>query len=281
MKRLMLALSAVLLGALVMVSNADARRLGGGRSFGMQRAPISQSARRAPPPQAPAATPARPQTPNPAQSGWRRWAGPLAGLAAGIGLAALLSHFGVGGNFAGILLLILAAGVVFIVIRRLTRSASAPQPMAYAGNSTPYTAPVVQLNPGNSGEASAGNIPADFDVESFVRSAKVNFIRLQAAHDTGNLDDIREFTSPEMFAELKLDIDARAGKTDKTDVVSLEAELLDVSEEANRHITSIRFHGLLREETGGAPAPFDEIWHLTKPRDDSRGWVLAGIEQLQ
>lgn len=288
MKRVMLAVFAVMFGLMVTISDASARRMGGGRSFGMQRAPVTQSYRQAKPAQAPAAAPApgvRPQA-APAQSGWRRWAGPLAGLAAGIGLAALLSHLGVGGNFAGILLLVLVAGVAFMVIRRLlSRPAPQREAMAYA-NQAPYSAPVTPIRPAASsgfGETASNgaSIPAGFDIEAFTRSAKVNFIRLQAAHDAGNLDDIREFTSPEMFAELKLDIDARAGKTDKTDVVSLEAELIDVTEEANRHIASVRFHGLLREEANAAPTPFDEVWHLAKPATGSQGWVLAGIEQMQ
>jgi len=126
-----------------------------------------------------------------------------------------------------------------------------------------------------------GNIPADFDVEGFVRNAKVNFIRLQASNDAGNLDDIREFTSPEMFAEIKMGMAERGNAKQETDVVQLNGEVLDVATEASRYIVSIRFTGLIREEQNAAAAPFDEIWHMTKPTDNSRGWVLAGIQQVQ
>jgi predicted lipid-binding transport protein (Tim44 family) len=114
-----------------------------------------------------------------------------------------------------------------------------------------------------------------------VRNAKVNFIRLQASNDAGNLDDIREFTSPEMFAEIKMGMSERGATKQETDVAQLNGEVLDVAEEANRYIVSIRFTGLISEEKGAAPAPFDEIWHMTKPTDNSRGWVLAGIQQVQ
>ena len=114
-----------------------------------------------------------------------------------------------------------------------------------------------------------------------MRNAKVNFIRLQAANDAGNLDDIREFTAPEMFAEIKMGIDERKGAKQTTDVVQLDAEVLDVTEEANRYIVSVHFNGLIREEDGAAAQPFAEVWHMTKPRDGSRGWVLAGIQQVQ
>ena len=59
------------------------------------------------------------------------------------------------------------------------------------------------------------------------------------------------------------------------------AEVLDVAEEAARYIVSVRFTGLIREAANAAAEPFDEIWHMTKPRDGKGGWVLAGIQQVQ
>ena len=64
-------------------------------------------------------------------------------------------------------------------------------------------------------------------------------------------------------------------------MVELNADVIDVAEEDNRYIVSVRFTGLLREEADAAPAPFDEIWHLTKPRNGSGGWLIAGIQQAQ
>ena len=138
----------------------------------------------------------------------------------------------------------------------------------------------VSMPASGSAGSSAGNIPADFDVAGFVRNAKVHFIRLQAANDAGNLDDIREFTTPEMFAELKMDLSERSG-TQETDVVSVEADVIDVVEEATRYVVSVRFTGQIREEKNGSAEPFDEIWHLAKSRDGKGGWLLAGIQQLQ
>ncbi|HEX6736579.1 MAG TPA: Tim44-like domain-containing protein, partial [Azonexus sp.] len=126
-----------------------------------------------------------------------------------------------------------------------------------------------------------GSIPADFDAEGFVRNAKVNFIRLQAANDAGNLDDIREFTSPEMFAEIKMAIGERKGASQETDVVHLDAQVIDVAEETGRYIVSVHFSGQIREDKNGPVEHFSEIWHMTKPIDGSRGWVIAGIQQVQ
>ncbi|MFT3735361.1 MAG: TIM44-like domain-containing protein [Rhodocyclaceae bacterium] len=278
-KRFVLSLFVLVAALGLSVEQAEAKRLGGGGSIGMQRTTPQRQAT------TPPASTQRPTTPAPTPaaqpSGWRKWAGPLAGLAAGLGLAALASHLGLGAEFGSVLLMIIAAVVVFALVRRFM-SARSPQPATAAG-------PGWQQGPahfesqqayGSAGEpAPAAHIPADFDVAGFTRQAKVNFIRLQAANDAGNLDDIREFTSPEMFAEIKMDIDSRRGATQKTDVVNLDADVLEVAEEGNRYIVSVRFFGLLREEKDAAPGQFDEVWHLVKPRDGSRGWTLAGIQQ--
>ena len=237
--------------------------------------------------------------------------GPLAGLAAGIGLAALASHFGFGEELASMLLIGLAVVAVLMVVGFIMRKrAMARQPadgMQYAGAGAPFGRAEPAIQPAHEApmqrsasggtpaigsaigggapiaaeEAVQRNIPADFDVEGFVRNAKVNFLRMQAANDAGNLDDLRDFTSPEMFAEIKLDIAERKGATQHTDVVSLNAEVLDVTEEATRYIVSVRFNGEIVEEKGAPAVAFDEVWHLMKPRDGSRGWVVAGIQQVQ
>jgi predicted lipid-binding transport protein (Tim44 family) len=123
-------------------------------------------------------------------------------------------------------------------------------------------------------------VPAAFDSEGFARTAKMIFIRMQAANDSADLDDLRKFTTPELFASLRLDLQERGPAPQTTDVVAIEAEVLDVANEAERQIVSVRFHGQLVEERGAAPVAVNEVWHLVKPHDDSRSWAIAGIEQL-
>lgn len=308
MKSFALFTAALALGFTLVTGDAlAAKRLGGGASSGMQRESISPqkspSATPAPAPsQAAAAKPqAAPAAAPPAQPK-RSWMGPLAGLAAGLGLAALASHFGFGEELASMLMIgLLVMAVIFVVGLIMRRKAAAQSPLAgsggmqYAGAGNPaprsfdmrpeVASPGALASGGAAfGEASAGatgNIPAGFDVDGFVRNAKVNFIRLQAANDAGNLEDIREFTTPEMFGEIKLNFVDRGQATQQTDVVTVNAEVLDVAEESTRYIVSVRFTGLIREAANAAAEPFDEIWHMTKPRDGKGGWVLAGIQQVQ
>ena len=293
MKNFVLMAAAVVLGFTLQIGDAEAKRLGGGSSAGMQRQSVTPSAPPSAAKQAPAAAPGAAA---PAAQPKRSWMGPLAGLAAGLGLAALASHFGFGEELANMMmigLLVMAAVMVFGYFMRKKAAAAQQGGLQYAGAGANYGANAPRepdfIPAGGSAAAAApavastggGNIPADFDVESFVRNAKVNFIRLQASNDAGNLDDIREFTSPEMFAEIKMGMSERGNAKQETDVAQLNGEVIDVAEEANRYIVSIRFTGLISEEKGAAPAPFDEIWHMSKPTDNSRGWVLAGIQQVQ
>lgn len=302
MKAVLVAISMVLAGASLGVApiDAEARRLGGGGSVGMQR--------QAPPPRPADATPARPaQQPgntatNPAQTsggaaaaGQRSWMGPIAGLAAGLGLAALASHLGFGEGLANFMMLALLALVAFVAIRWILRR-MAPQPaqggLQYAGASASgstmpsWGTAAAPAGSGSAGDAlacmpaaAAAALPPDFDAAGFERIAKMLFIRMQAAHDAGELEDLRKFTTPELFAAVRLDLHDRQGAAQQTDVLQLNAQVVDVAREDGQQVVSVRFHGLIREAADAAAEPFDELWHFVKPLDGSREWAIAGITQ--
>ncbi len=318
--------SALLIAAATALSplSVDAKRLGSGNSSGMQRNMPAKSA--------PDAVPAKPAAPSaaaaPAAAGVaaaapkRNWMGPLAGLAAGLGIAALMSHLGMGAAFGNFLTMALFALVAVFAIRFLMKrfggglggNKPALAGMGAAGgmsafnnapnygtNNAPDNAPKNNMfrtaepvnpvtpfqnpTPANFESAASANVatrnhvPADFDSPGFERIAKMIFIRMQTANDAGDLNDLRNFTTPEMFATIRLELQERGTAKQETDVVSVEAQVLDVATEAERQIVSVRFHGMIREEKDAVAAPFDEVWHLVKPQDDSRSWAIAGIEQ--
>ena len=285
-------------GMTLVTEDAEAGRLGGGRSFGRQspnlnRQPVAPAQKA--PTQNTATTPA--QTP-PATG--NRWLGPIAGIAAGLGIAAMLSHFGLSGAFASalgnMLVIALLAFAAMYVWRMFRASRQAPataspfrqafdSPMGGLPGSSAKTnvfgQPLPELQPSTSAvhEAPANwSIPADFDVEGFLRNAKVHFNRLQAAWDARDLADIRKFTTPEAFAEIKMQREESTGKDDRTEVQQLDATLLGIETTPEEYVASVRFTGTLRENNG-SPAPFEEIWNLAKPVDGKGGWLLAGIQQ--
>ncbi|MEQ5839804.1 hypothetical protein BWP39_07330 [Paraburkholderia acidicola] len=289
--------------------DAEARRMGGSRSIGRQSSTVTQ--RQATPPAQPgqpmqqsgqAAQAQRGAQPTPAAAPNRsRWLGPIAGLAAGLGIAALLSHFGLGEAFAGamanfLVIAAIAMLAIWLIRRFMNRKRDNATP-AYAGGAPSlnaggtgytqeprYNAPVQQIGSFGTqsapGIATAAAVPADFDSETFLRNAKVYFVRLQAAWDSGNMADIREFTTPEMFAEVKVDLDSRGSQANQTDVVQLNADLLGVEERSDEYFASVRFSGLIRETPGAAAESFVEVWNLSKSTRSGEGWLLAGIQQV-
>jgi predicted lipid-binding transport protein (Tim44 family) len=302
------ALMVGLSGALV-ATDADARRLGAGRPAGMQRATPDKPAQPAQQSAQPAqqAAPANAAAPTnaaaPAAAPKRSWMGPIAGLAAGLGLAALFSHLGWGEGLANFVMLALLAVVALVAVRWLMRrfggaNGRAATPFAMAGANRSVQAPPAPTwqtpraaRPGSAAQIAApaatalqaapANLPADFDAAAFERIAKMIFIRMQAANDKSDVNDLRAFTTPELFSSLRLDLQERGNAAQQTDVVTLDAELLDFAQESECQIVSVRFHGLLREEAHNGAEPFDEVWHLVRPANNSGNWAIAGIQPRQ
>jgi len=295
MKRILISLFAVFISFGFVMQEAEAKRMGGSKSFGMQRsAPAKQDA---------APTPQRQQTGTAPTAAPKKnsWMGPIAGLAAGLGLAALFSHLGLGEEMASFLMLALLAMAAFMLLRFFMRR-NAPAAPAW---STPAGAPLLRSDPSTApamqyagmpqqgpaafdqspaalgGSATLGAFPPGFDADAFAREAKLNFIRLQAAFDAANLDDLRAFTSPEVYAEISMQLAERGDAAQITDVMVLDAEVLEAVDESNRHVVSVRFTGQVREAADQDVLPLDEIWHLTKPASGRGGWVIAGIQQQQ
>jgi len=265
-------------------ATAEAKRFGGGGSIGKQRTMAPQQA-----PSTPTAAPAPTSTPTPTSApapAGNKWLGPLAGLAIGAGLGALFAGGGMGGAMGGILMAVLAGVAVMFMISLFRQK---QQPVQYAGAGTPFNQPQPVPQPVYGGSAAphativassgTNNIPGDFPVETFLRSAKTSFIRLQAANDRKDLNEIREYTTPEMFAETSMQMRERDDKLQKTDVIAINADLLQVANEGDFAIASVRFTGQL-SENNGAPEIIDEIWHVQKNlRDEKSVWLLAGIQQ--
>ncbi|MGV2896420.1 Tim44 domain-containing protein, partial [Achromobacter sp. AGC78] len=244
-----------------------------------------------------------------AKSGASRWLGPIAGIAAGLGIAALLSSMGLSGAFAEFLgSALLIAAVVFAVmfiIRRLrgagprtaTQGAfnganNAPgqqqQPMwrealkptaAAAPAAAAAAAPVAP--PAVLPQAGADNnwfVPGDFDTPAFLKQAKEQFVRIQAVWDSGSTDGLRDFLTDDLITELKPQLAERGAAPNKTEVVLLNAEMLGIETVSDGHLASVRFSGMLREAPGTEAFRFEEVWNLFKPANG--GWLLAGIQQI-
>ena len=310
MKRFLMLLMVSITCIGLLATTAEARRLGGGGNFGKQRSVAPQQA----PQRAPAATPAPAPGQNAAATPNRnRWLGPLAGLAIGAGLASMFGGGALGGAIGSIFLAVIAAVAIMFLISRFTKPRQTD--MRYANNARPFDASRFNPNPFSMGDGAtanhdlppqqyanthangnmpagngslgytptgngSANIPHDFPLESFLRGAKASFIRLQAANDRKDLDDIREYTTPEMFAEISMQLMERDNGMQKTDVLSIDAQLLEAVTEGDLAIASVRYTGQIVEN--GVPLSLDEIWHVQRNTlNPKAGWLLAGIQQTQ
>lgn len=300
------------LAALSMAGESIAKPLGGGRSIGRQSptvarqapapapAPAPTAARPATPAAAPAAAPAPVAPPKPGIP----WKGILGGALLGAGVAALFSSMGMGGLGAAlggiigpILMIALLGGILFFIFSMLRRKQEPAQPQ-YAGfggqhpGGTPDIGSRIEpaaFQPAAAPAASAAvplpttapwGVPADFDTNAFLRHAKSSFIRMQAAWDKADVNDLREFTTPEVFAELKMQIQERGANGDFTDVVNIDATLLGIETIGDEYLASVKFDGMIKSAPNAAAEPFAEVWNMAKPLNGSSGWVLAGIQQL-
>jgi predicted lipid-binding transport protein (Tim44 family) len=219
-----------------------------------------------------------------------KWLGPLAGLAAGAGLMALMSNMGIGAGVGEMLSSLLMYGALALLALFVYRRFLAKKPPVLNAN-TPYSNQSVSNNaytaPNNTAYASntaavdnsyaSNNHPAVPDITAFVNNAKSQYLALQVAWDAGDLSKLRTMTTDNLFMELAQQVANRKGAPNHTEIMNLHCELLDVRDEQNDTIATLRFTGTAREDNQPTSG-LEDIWMLTKPASSSHGWLLAGVE---
>jgi len=140
------------------------------------------------------------------------------------------------------------------------------------------------IGSGLAGSQSWG-VPAGFDADGFLRACKANFLTLQDAWDRSDINNLRAMMTDEMLSEIKTQLADRESHTgagvNKTDVQMLDAKLLGIEEMADVYMASVEFSGMIREDLSSGASPFREVWNMTKPRNGTGGWLVAGVQALQ
>jgi len=320
MKKLLTAIFVVAMAFASLHAEA-AKRLGGGKSMGQQSSNVTQREAVKPAPAAtPNAAPAAaPRPPAAAPSRFGGMGAMLGGLAAGLGLAWLAHSMGLGAEFGqflmfGLLALVIMAVIGMVMRRRQQPAAANASPFAFEGAGAPASPTnLPQYNPKNVGNDSSARpmdtqtnftpaaggsmigsalganttwgIPADFDAVGFVNAAKQNFMTLQQAWDRSDISALRVMMTDTMLDEIKAQLAEREatsnGQVNHTEVVMLDAHLLGIEDMGSTYMASVEFSGLIREEPSAGPTPFREVWNMTKPKDGSLGWLVAGVQALQ
>lgn len=285
--------------------DAEARRMGGGMNFGRQSSNITKQRKAVTPPAANAsrnaATPAganaaRGGAAAAPKTGMSRFLGPIAGIAAGLGIAALLSSLGLGGALlealSSMVLIGLVIFAVMFIIRRIrgggqkpaAQSAHSATPMYRESTpSMPASRPAAAPTAAPAAVQSTQEIdpswfiPEDFDITGFLNNAKTQFREIQSLWDQGNPAVLRDYLTDDLLKEITPEIQAREG-AQETQIVLLNAELLGIEKVTDGHLASVRYSGMLREEANTEAFSFEEVWNLYKA--EGTGWLLAGIQQI-
>ncbi len=298
---------------LVMSDTADAARIGGGRSFGGRSFMTRPTT---PPPSfsQPRANRAQQQ---PGMAAQRPGMGGIfGGLLAGTLLGSL---FGGGGMGGGILNLLILGGLAYMAFRLFARMRSArdqqpsrhadatennafnglryqtasnrsgPTPrtgpdwstLAGSGTATPTPAAATADEDSHVLKEKMAAMNGTFDEQDFLKGAKAAYARLNAAWDRRDLNDIAAFSTPAFMNDIRQQ--AAADPTPgNTEILLVDARLVDLREDQGDQLASVFFNVVLREDPNqSASTDVREIWHFTRKADGTGNWKLDGIQQVE
>lgn len=276
MQRIISIALAICLG-LSLAMDAEAKRFGGGRSFGA--APSHQSRQAASPFSRNQAAPQQAGRPT-AQGGASRWLGPLAGLAAG----GLLASLFMGGGFHGLQLLdILVLGALAFLIFRFLRSRQRPSSPLAAG-SQPQQRSTLEHSP--FGQATARpavaapiKAPAWFDEQRFIGAAREHFMALQQHWDANEMDRIAEFVTPQLLTFLKAEREEIGEAFQSTYIDDLQVTLDGLDDLADKTVATLTFSGVSKTSRFDQGEAFNESWRMEREQGQNKPWLVAGIRQ--
>lgn len=288
---------------LISMGEADAKRLGGGRSFGSRpsysepyRAPSGMNP--AAPSQQPGAqaTQRNPATAMPGQTPRRNG---LMGMLGGLAIGGLLGSLLFGHGFQGLNLLdmLIFAGIAYVLFRLF--AARRPQPTAtpaggYGPEPVADAAAYRRESVGTSGfdtdllfgrgqgpAAVPVSLPADFDQAAFLAGAKAAYGRMQQAWDQGDLAELRALSTDKMFGELQEQVRQRGSASSRTELESVDLRILAVRDVGPGREASVLFDVMMRED-GSELARVREVWHFVRPRGSKQPtWFLDGVQQVE
>jgi len=274
-------------------TTAEAARLGGGRSFGSKPSYQRSAPAPSPSPTSPQLTPGQtaPQRPvaGPTPSPMGRWGGMLGGMLMGGLIGSLLFGGGHAWGGPGLMDLVLIGGGLFLLFRFLrARRMAADSPGAGSGMSfdrgpsqgwgtSGYDPAAEAQTPA----AAQPALPPGFDAPEFLKGAKIMYTRMQASWDKRDLDDIRQFTSPEVFEEIRRQ--AQADPTPgKTELLLVNPRILEVREADGQTIASVLYDVMMRENREEMTKQVRELWHFSRPTNTPDAfWALEGIQQVE
>lgn len=289
MKRLF-TLAAFLMVSVAITPIAEAKKFGGGKSFG-------KSYKTAPAPkqqQQNTNTLSKDQSATKSASKKGLMGGLLGGLLAGGLLAAMFGGAFEGIQFMDILIIGLVAFLLFKLMRGMLGAKQGSmnqhrQQPAFGGNTNQFEQPNVhnfeqQPNTNAGGFGFGGqtdiphNYPPGFDQAAFLNGSREHYRILQGAWNHNELDKIEEYVSPSLFEDLKEERAKLSGEQ-HTDVMYVDAEIVRADYDANKAQLSLQFSGRYRDAVEGIEEEIEDIWHLERDLTAPNApWLIVGIQ---
>ena len=279
------------------MTDAEAKRFGGGSSFGSRPSHNAPMQRSALPPSRTASQQQATTQNQMARQGMAQRGG-MMGMLGGLALGGILGALFFGGAFENINVMdiLVLVGLAYLLYKLFAAKAGAAQQQSYQrsaydaqasampSNQTGINTDLLfkkQTHSSASQNAQHSMVPAGFDSNAFLAGAKMAYSALQKAWDAKDLAEIRGLTTDKVFAEIQAQL--KATTTDNiTDVLKLEAELLEVREIGNELEATVLFDAIMREDLNGNTEQIKEIWHFVKPKASAQPkWWLDGIQQLE
>jgi len=282
-KSLVSIFSMFVLTTLIMLplQDAEAKRFGGGASFG-SKSGYGQKYQR---------STERPV--NTATSGPR--SGGLGSMLGGLAVGGLLAALFMGGgfeniNFFDIMVFGLIAFMLFKLFSRRGLAMGGAHQKMQAGTDSQQMFKSAHTNTNDVVTANMSSqpvyeAPKDFLQTDFLLGADKAYRMLQQAWDDGELAEIRGLVTDKVFAEIQQQLQLRSGMN-RTEIVDLNSRLLEIRTVGENVEASVMFDCLLREIDDRAtqeqrPEQVREVWHFTRPVNGLQPtWYLDGIQQL-
>ncbi len=285
------------------MSDANAKRFGGGSSFGGRSSYSAPYQRSVTPPARPA-NQQQAAAQNPAANPARTGRSGLMGILGGLALGGLLGSLFAGGGFHGInfMDILVFGGIAFLLYKLFAakKTDAAPRPVYnrtadhdYHDTASTHQEPRttqagfdtdILFKKNNNAVPSGQNTAAvlqGFDQQAFLSGAKIAFTHLQKAWDERDFAEIRGLTTDKVFAEIQDQLKASAAPN-RTEILKLEAELLEVREVGSELEAVVLFDTIMREDNNAQAGQVREVWHFIKPKVSVQSkWYLDGIQQLE
>lgn len=273
-----------------MVSEADAKRFGGG-GFGKSHKTSPFASQKAAP------------APKGQQQASQKKGGMMGGLMGGLLAGGIFAALLGSGAFEDIQIMdmIIMAALAFLAFKLFkgfmgSGARSRQQPAAAglganpsqrssvemprdanADTTTVQEAPATQATEFNQDEVPF-NLPEGFDQQGFIEGSLNHYRTVQESWNKGELETVEEYVSPELFTALS---EQRNKLVDppQTEVLDLTAEIVRADQAGDSAEISILFRGVCKDVLENSQDGIYDIWHLQRDLStENADWVIVGIE---